>query len=279
MPEGDTLARIAVVLDRALTGEMVTAARGRSGGARLDLVAETTVESVEARGKHLLIGFSNGMTLHTHLALHGQWHRYQPGERWRRSPSRAVAVIETQTAVAACFDAPTVELLDTRALALHPALNRLGPDTAKEDFDVDAAVIAMRQPSRATSTIGDALLDQRAVAGLGNVYRSELCFLERIDPFTPVADVDDAVLSSLLERGAALIRANSRGGARVTTPAGTAGRLYVYNRTGRPCRRCGTLIKSRAAPSPKYGNPRRVYWCPSCQPPTNVAESPATART
>ncbi len=174
-------------------------------------------------------------------------------------------MIETPTAVAVCFDAPTVQLLDTRALALHPGLNQLGPDTAKDGFDIDAAVAALREPSRATTTIGDALLDQRAVAGLGNVYRSELCFLERIDPFTPVADVDDAVLNRLLERGAALVQANSRGGARVTTPAGTDGRLYVYNRTGRPCRRCGTLIQSRAAPSPKYGSPRRVYWCPGCQ--------------
>jgi endonuclease-8 len=265
MPEGDTLARIAVVLDGALTGQLVEAARGRPGGARLDLVAGTTVQSVEARGKHLLIGFSNGMTLHTHLALHGQWHRYRPSERWRRSPSRAVAVIETPTAVAVCFDAPTVQLLDTRALALHPGLNRLGPDTAKDNFDIDAAVAALRQPSRASATIGDALLDQRAVAGLGNVYRSELCFLERIDPFAPVADVDDAVLRRLVERGAQLIKANSQGGARVTTPAGTSGNLYVYGRTGRPCRRCGTLINSLSAPSPKYGSPRRVYWCPSCQ--------------
>jgi endonuclease VIII len=265
MPEGDTLARIAVVLDRALTGQEVGAARGRPGGARLDLVIGTTVESVEARGKHLLIGFANGMTLHTHLALHGQWHWYRPGERWRRSPSRAVAVIETPKAVAVCFDAPTVRLVDTRALSLHPGLNRLGPDAAKEDFDINAAVAALRQPSRASTTIGDALLDQRAVAGLGNVYRSELCFLERLDPFTPVSDVDDTVLRKLLERGATLLHVNSRGGARVTTPAGASGRLYVYNRTGRPCRRCGTLIKSRAAPSPVYGNPRRVYWCPSCQ--------------
>ena len=279
MPEGDTLARIAVVLDRALTSQDVSAARGRPGGARLDLVAGTTIESVEARGKHLLIGFSNGMTLHTHLALHGQWHRYRPGERWRRSPSRAVAVIETPASVAVCFDAPTVELLDTRALALHPGLNRLGPDTAKEDFDLDAAVAALRQPSRATATIGDALLDQRAVAGLGNVYRSELCFLERLDPFTAVAEVDDAVLRRLVERGAMLIQANSRGGARVMTPAGFDGRLYVYGRTGRPCRRCGTLIKSRAAPSPVYGSPRRVYWCPTCQPPAEVDEPMTTART
>lgn len=253
------------MLDRALTGQSVTAARGRPGGARLDLVAGTSVNSVAARGKHLLIGFSNGMTLHTHLALHGQWHRYRPGERWRRSPSRAVAVIETPASVAVCFDAPTVELLDTRALASHPGLNRLGPDTAKVDFDIDAAVTALRQPERAAATIGDALLDQRAVAGLGNVYRSELCFLERIDPFTPVAGVDDAVLRRLVERGEQLIKANSRGGARVTTPAGTAGDLYVYGRTGRPCRRCGTRIKSIAAPSAVYGSPRRVYWCPSCQ--------------
>lgn len=144
-------------------------------------------------------------------------------------------------------------------------MTRIGPDIAREDFDIDAAVAALRDPSRARSTIGDALLDQRAAAGLGNVYRSELCFLERLDPFTPVGDVSDAVLRRLLERGSQLVRANSAGGARVTTDFGTPGTLYVYGRTGRPCRRCGTRVQSRVAPSVAGGNPRRVYWCTRCQ--------------
>lgn len=266
MPEGDTLARIAAVLGRDLAGQRIIGARGRPGGAHLDRVVGQTVKSVEARGKHLLIGFSNGLTLHTHLALHGSWHRYRRGERWRRSPAQAVAVIETEITVAACFDAQTVELLETRALALHARLTRLGPDIAREDFDIDAALAAFRDPSRARATIGDALLDQRAVAGLGNVYRSELCFLERLDPFTPVEDVADDVLRRILQRGSQLVRANSVGGARVTTEPGTPGNLYVYGRTGRPCRRCGAGVQSRVAPAVAGGNPRRVYWCPKCQP-------------
>jgi endonuclease-8 len=268
MPEGDTLARIATVLGRDLTGRTVTAARGRPGGARLDRVVGQSVLSVEARGKHLLIAFSNDLTLHTHLALHGSWHRYRTGERWHRAPSRAVAVLETEGTVAVCFDAPIVELIETRALALHRGLTGLGPDLAQAEADIEGAVSRLRDPARARMTIGDAMLDQRAAAGLGNVYRSELPFLERISPFTPVQDVSDEVLRRLLDRGARLIRANSAGGARVTTPAGASGPLYVYGRTGRPCRRCGTLIKSAVAVS-KSGNPRRVYWCPSCQPPAS----------
>lgn len=268
MPEGDTLARIATVLGQVLTGDRVSSARGRPGGAQLGRVVGHQVESVEARGKHLLIAFSNGLTLHTHLALHGEWHRYRVGERWRRSPSRAVAVIETAKQVAVCFDAPTVELIETRALPIHRPLTQLGPDVARDDVDLPLAVAALRDPRRSTATIGDALLDQRAVAGLGNVYRSELCFLERVNPFTPVGEVSDELLMRLLERGASLVRANSAGGARVTTTRGTPGRLYVYSRTGRPCHRCGTQVRSAAAASPIYGNPRRVYWCPSCQPTT-----------
>ena len=180
-------------------------------------------------------------------------------------------MIETPQTVAVCFDAPTVELLETRALALHRRLTRLGPDLARDDFDLDGALAALRDPSRAETTIGDALLDQRAVAGLGNVYRSELCFLERLDPFTPVADVSEATLTRLLERAARLVRSNSAGGARVTTAPGTPGNLYVYSRTRRPCRRCGTLIRSAIAASKAQGNPRRVYWCPSCQETTKAA--------
>lgn len=298
MPEGDTLARIATVLREVLAGRRVTAARGGPGGASLERVIGDEVVAVRARGKHLLISFAGGLTLHTHLGLHGSWHRYRTGEPWRRAASRAVAVLEVPGAVCVCFDAPTVELIETRALAIHPRLSRLGPELLADGFDVGDALARLRAPRLAGTTIGDALLDQRALAGLGNVYRSELCFMERLDPFTPVEAVGDAVLHRLVERGAILLAANSRGGTRVTTGPGAGGPLYVYGRTGRPCRRCGTLVRSEistrvrahagalvaapdgamvgapdgarvgapAGPRVTEGAPRRVYWCPRCQP-------------
>lgn len=249
-----------------LVGQRVVAARGRPGGAQLGRVVGSTITSVEHRGKHLLIDFDNELTLHTHLGLHGSWHRYRHGAMWRRSPERVVAVIETNEWVVACFDAPTAELLETRAVALHPALRSLGSDTAKDDFDGDLALAALRSSRLRDMPVGDALLDQSAVAGLGNVYRSELPFLERINPFTPTATVPDEKLRGLLERGSRLVKLNSRGGARVTTAAGTPSDTYVYGRTGRPCLRCRTPIASAVTRRTPNSPPRRVYWCPSCQP-------------
>ena len=266
MPEGDTLARVAGVLRPLLVGERITAGRGRPGGAQLERVVGARVESVTARGKHLLIAFDNDLTLHSHLGLHGSWHHYRTGERWRRPADRAAAVLETAECVVVAFDAPTVELLDSRAVAIHPVLRRLGSDLADADFDIAAALAALRAPERANQPIGEALLDQRVAAGLGNVYRSELPFIERVSPFAPVGSLTDDQLRAMLERAARLIRANSAGGARVTTPAGTPTRLYVYGRTGRPCLRCGTPIRSAVTRAGEAANPRRVYWCPRCQP-------------
>lgn len=277
MPEGDTLARIADVLGRVVVGQVITAARGRAGSAQLERVVGATIESVEARGKHLLVGFSNGLSLHTHLGLHGSWHRYRPGERWHAPAHRAVAVLETPVQVAVCFDAPTVELLDTRAVALHPGLARLGSDVARDSFDPARALRALRDPARPSATVGDALLDQRAVAGLGNVYRSELCFLEGVNPFTPISELTDETLTRMVLRGARLTRANSRGGARITTSPGTPGNTYVYGRSGRPCRRCGTPVSSSVSRAPWSDTPRRVYWCASCQP-AEVTAAPPPAR-
>jgi len=289
MPEGDTLFRTAAVLREVLAGRQVVAARGRPDGVPLGRVVGQVVDSVEAAGKHLLIGFSGGLTLHTHLRMHGSWHRYRAGERWRRSPSRAVAVIEVPAALAVCFDAPTVELIDTRALGLHPALAGLGPDLSSAEPDLAEAERRLTSVSRAALTVGEALLDQTAQAGLGNVYRSEVCFIERVDPFMPASRLDRAVVRRLLRTGADLLAANRSGGERVTMPdalgaapaaalPGRRGpRLWVYGRAGRPCRRCSTVIRSRVSGALA----RRTYWCPSCQPedagsrPAHAAESPA----
>lgn len=262
MPEGDTLFRTAAVLHEVLAGRRVVAARGRPDGAALERVVRSHVERVFSRGKHLLIDFSGGLTLHTHLRMHGSWHRYRPGERWRRPQARAVAVIEVPSAVAVCFDAPTVELLDTRALALHRDLLALGPDLIDDDPDLAEAFRRLRAPARARLTVGEALLDQTAQAGLGNVYRSEACFIERVDPFVVLGALDDDVLGRLLATAQGLLHANRRTPLRTTTGRQGGGRYWVYGRAGRPCRRCGTAIRSRIVGE----LPRRAYWCPACQP-------------
>ena len=263
MPEGDTLFRTAAVLGEVLVGHRIVAARGRPGGAQLERLVGTRIVRVESLGKHLLIDVDAGLSLHSHLGLHGSWHRYRPGERWHRPPSRAVAVIEVDGAVAVCFDAPTVELIETRALGVHPVLRRLGPDLIRSDEPVDGLVSRLRALPPQTP-VGEALLDQRVMAGLGNVYRSEVCFLERVDPFAQLASLSDATLRRLVETGRILIRANRSSPARTTVPGARSpeGRLWVYGRTGRPCRRCGRSIVSRVSGD----MPRRTWWCPSCQP-------------
>lgn len=276
MPEGDTLFRTAAVLREVLLGRPVSAARGRPDGVQLGRVVGSTITRVDAQGKHLLIDFSNGLTLHTHLRMHGSWHRYRPWETWKRPPERAVAVIQTPNAVAVCFDAPTVELLDTRALALHPQLSTLGPDLLAPEPDLDRAIANLALPSRASTPVGEALLDQSLLAGLGNVYRSEVLFIERVDPFVPLGELAPGVADRLVRTGARLLHANRLDPDRTTTldalggqPGSggprrrSDGRLYVYGNPGRPCPRCGTRIRTRV-----FGElPRRVFWCPSCQPP------------
>jgi endonuclease-8 len=279
VPEGDTLFRIAAGLRPYLAGRRIVAAAARQPGPRAELLEGATVESVEARGKHLLIHFDNGLVLRTHLGMRGSWHRYAPGERWQRPPSRARIVLETESAVAVCFDAPTVELFDGRAEAIHPKLAALGPDLMAADFGDESlaeAIRRLRDPSRASLTIAEALLDQRAMAGVGNVYKSEVLFVERVNPFARVAELSDDTLRRLILSSRRLLLANSEGGARVTTELGAGerrvtGRLWVYDRAGRPCRRCGAVVRSLS-----HGElDRLTLWCPRCQP---VAEAEPEAR-
>jgi endonuclease-8 len=267
MPEGDTLQRTAAGLRPYLVGRTVTAARTGGPGAvpQIERVVGREIQSVEALGKNLLIRFDGALELRTHLRMNGSWHRYRPGERWRRPAGRARLVLEVPGAVAVCFDAPVVELFEARAEDLHPALGRLGPDLLAPDFDRAGALRRLRDPIRADATIGEALLDQRALAGIGNVYKSETLFVERVSPFTPVAGLDDATLGRLVDTARRLMRANAERGhgpARTTTDARTAAPLHVYGRAGRPCPRCGTSIAARAQGGEL---PRTTYWCPACQ--------------
>jgi endonuclease VIII len=267
MPEGDTLFRTAAGLRPYLVGRPVRAARA-TGGAQVGRLVGATVESVDTIGKNLLLRFSNGLELRTHLRMTGTWHRYRPGERWRRPAARAVLVLEVEGAVAVCFDAPVVELFEARAEGLHPALASLGPDLLGAEFDATGTLRRLRDPGRAEATIGEAVLDQRVMAGVGNVYRSEILFIGKVDPFARVASLDDATLERLLGTARRLLLANigrSRGPERITTDgareAGGAP-LWVYGRSGRPCRRCGAPIRSASLGREL---PRTVWWCPSCQ--------------
>ncbi len=276
MPEGDTLFRTAAGLRPHLLGRTVTAARARLPGPRVERIVGATVVAVDAVGKNLLIRFDNGLELRTHLRMHGSWHRYRPGEPWHRPAGRAVLMLEVPGAVAVCFDAPVVELLEIRAERLHPPLAGLGPDATADGFDRDAAIRRLRDPARVGCAVAEALLDQRAMAGVGNVYKSEVLYIERVNPFVPLSALDDATLGRVVDRARELLVANRALVARVTTgPAGRgvpivrqgeghpgrAGRHWVYGRAGRPCRRCGTLVRAL-----RHGDlPRLTYWCPRCQ--------------
>ena len=261
MPEGDTLFRTAAGLRPHLVGRTVTAARARRPGPQIERVVGTTIEAVESQGKNLLIRFDNGLELRTHLRMNGSWHRYRPGERWRRPEARARLVIEVPGAVAVCFDAPVVELFEQRAEGFHPAISALGPDLLDPAFDDDTAEEAfrrLRDPARAGLTISEALLDQRALAGIGNIWRNETLFVERTDPLATVASLDDATLRGLISTARRLLSESA------TLAPGRA-RVHVYRRSGRPCPRCGTLIRSAPLPAEL---PRTTYWCPRCQAPS-----------
>lgn len=256
MPEGDTIHRTATTLRAALAGKEVVSFRAPRLGAAT-IAAGTTVTAVEARGKHLLVRFDDGRALHTHMQMSGSWHVYRPGERWRGSGAAARVVIDVADAVAVCFRAPVVEILDARAVRSHPRLSALGPDLCSPSADLGEALARLERPPPQTP-IAVALLDQRVACGVGNVYKSETLFACRVDPFTPLEDLDEATRRALLMKASELLRRNLEGGRRVTYEGG----LAVYGRSGRPCRRCGATIRSARQGRP----PRTTYWCPACQP-------------
>jgi len=264
MPEGDTLWRTARTLHAALAGRTVTAFDSPyvavTAAARRQRLLGRRVGYVESRGKHLLVHFDGGSAWHTHLGMRGSWHTYRVESGWRRPGRRPGVVLEAEDVVAVCFSPAVVEVLSAPELRHHPALARLGPDALSDRFD--PAVARARLRERGEVEIGVALLDQTAFAGVGNVYKSEVLFLCRVNPFASVSSLGDATLESVAQTAADLLRHNLSGGRRRTTPSLAPDRLWVYNRAGQPCRRCGGPIRRVY-----QGEQRRsTYWCPSCQP-------------
>ena len=259
MPEGDTVWRAARTLDKALTGKVLTDTDFRVPAlATVDLSGQV-VERTLARGKHLLTRIGPEHTLHTHLKMEGSWHLYKPDSRWRRPAHEARVVLRTQDWTAVGFALGVVELL------LRPeedaAVGHLGPDLLGPDWDEDEALRRLlADPDRA---VGDALLDQRNLAGIGNMYKAELCFLAGVSPWLRVGDVPQ--LPRLVRRARQVLEANKERVEQTTTGDLRRGRqLWVYRRDKEPCRRCGTPVRVQMqGPDTQE---RATYWCPTCQP-------------
>jgi endonuclease VIII len=268
VPEGDTLWRVANRLSPVLTGRRVTGLRlatpGLVAAARRHRVEGSTIRGVEARGKHLLVRFSTGVALHTHLGMTGSWHLYRAGSRWQQPAHLARVVLEADGIVAVCFVPRVVELVANADEAAHPSLTALGPDVVSTEFDAEAAVARLQ--ARGSAAIGAALHDQTALSGIGNIYKSEVLFLRGVDPFTSVAALDRTELRRIVETAHKVMRRSVVAPVRRTAGGAAAGQYWVYRRARRPCRRCATLIRAARQGTPS----RTTYWCPRCQAPVGA---------
>ena len=276
MPEGDTIHAVARVMAPDLVGRPLVALEVDQRPRQLD---GTRVTGCEAIGKHLLITLTEpALTLRVHLGMKGSWHRYRPGERWRHPPSERRVVLQTAEWLFVCFSPKDVEL--TAPHHYHrPQVGHLGPDLLGDTFDLDEVIARAHAVSasraEASLAIAELLLTQSVAAGIGNVYKSEVLFIERLSPFTPAHIVDEPKLRAIYQRARDLMRENlDAGGWRVTTSrqAHTHGftpdravplseRHWVYRRARLPCRVCGTPIQSRL----QGQTARMTYWCPTCQ--------------
>lgn len=257
MPEGDTIhyaaARIRAALAGRVPDELITPHPRHACDRWPALLEGRAVRAVDAHGKHLFVRFEGGLTLHSHLRMTGSWDVHRCGERWRRARHRAWLIVRAAGWEVVEFDGPVLELItDTRARS-QPRLAALGADVLGEDFDERSFLRRLRRDDPARP-IADALLDQRTVAGIGNYWKSEICFAQGIDPWRAVGRVSD-------EEALALVR-YAREHMRVSAAQGFTARPHaVYRRAGRPCPRCGTPIRGAAQGD---GN-RLTFWCPGCQ--------------
>ena len=260
MPEGDTVWRSCQRLHAALAGHVLTRCELRVPQLATTDLTGVAVRAVVSRGKHQLFRFSNDYTLHTHFRMEGTWRIFARGGAWSGGQEFQIrAVLATAAHDAVGYRLPVVELLPTADE--DTVVGHLGPDLLGPDWDLDEAVRRIRaQPDR---TIGESLLDQRNLAGIGTLYRSELLFLQGLHPRTPVARV--ANLRRVVQRGQQLLHANRWRLEQSTTGDLRRGRShYVFERPGLPCRRCRTTILTEEF-GPR-GQERRSYWCPHCQP-------------
>jgi endonuclease-8 len=276
MPEGDTIFRTARALTRALAGKPITGFR--SNYALLTRfnddtpLAGQTVERVEARGKWMLTYFSGGGILATHLLMSGSWHIYRPGEAWQVQARHMRIVIENSDYLAVGFHVPVAQMHTAQSLVRDRRIPQAARDVLRDEFDADAA--ANRMMACASEEAGDVLLHQEVLAGVGNVFKSEICFVNGVNPFCKVAVLRRDEVAALIRTAQRLVAANVledsgagivtyRGRQRRTTHRSDPGEsLWVYGRRGAPCRRCGEPIRSRM----QGPDARVTFWCGTCQP-------------
>jgi endonuclease-8 len=274
MPEGDTIFRAARTLNKALAGQVVTGFETVLPKlSRVDQdepIPGRIVESVEAKGKWMSIRFSGGLTLLTHMLMSGSWHIYRPEEKWQRPARDMRIVIKTEKIWAVAFNVPVAEFHTNDTLRRRQGFRSLGQDVLDPDFDPAKSIAALR--ARSDLLVGEALLSQSIMAGLGNVFKSEVCFACGVNPFRRVHTLTDEELLCLVNTARKFLLANvtDSSGNQITTYTGirsTTGRaneqerLWVYGRRGEPCRNCATPIESR-----KQGeDARTTFWCPACQ--------------
>ena len=257
MPEGDTIhhaaRRIATVLAGRVPDEILTPAARLQADRWPERLAGRAVTAVDARGKHLLLHFEGDLALHSHLRMTGAWGVYDAGARWGHSPRRAWLVLRANGHDVVQFGGPVLELMTEARTRFDQRLAQLGPDILADEPAEDEILRRLRgdDPTRA---IGDALLDQRTVAGIGNLWKSEGCFAAAIDPWRRIADVSDDEVRATLRATRPAMQQSARDGFGARPAA-------VYGRAGRPCPRCGARIHRRG----QGDENRPTYWCPGCQ--------------
>jgi len=270
VPEGDTIHHAARRVGAALVGKEIVEvatpqARHRHDGWPKRL-AGRAVQSVDAHGKHLFLRFEGDLTLHSHLRMSGAWRVHRHGDRWGRHPRRAWLVIRTAEHEVVQFDGPVLELMTEGRTRFDHRLAALGPDPIAEGFD-EADFLRRLRDDDPTRTFGDALLDQRNLAGFGTVWKSEACFLAGVDPWRRTGHVSDEEALRVVRGVRPLMqRSAERGGGQVTWDPGQRvhpreRRSWVYGRGGQPCRRCATSVRYRG----QGDDNRDTYWCPACQ--------------
>jgi endonuclease VIII len=254
MAEGDSILRLARRLDAVLSGSAVTArspGRRRPDGLDASELDGRVLEGAESRGKHLLLHFSESLVLHSHLGMRGSWHLYGPGQRWRFPASAAWIELAGERAAAVNFNGSSMRIVREAQLRRDPRLARLGRDVLAPRFSARAAAAALRGGGE-EAELGEALLDQTLLAGIGNIFKSEACFAAGLDPWRRLGELSGEELGEV----AAAARAMMLGASESGRPPQS-----VYRRSGRPCPRCGTAIRSRG----QGDDARLTYWCPACQ--------------
>jgi endonuclease VIII len=257
VPEGDTIHHAATRIRSALEGQVPQEILTPQPRHRLDRwperLAGRRVSAVDAHGKHLFLRFEGGLTLHSHLRMTGSWRVYRRGAPWRRSPGRAWLVLRADGCEVVQFDGPVLELLSDARARRDPQLTRLGPDVLGESFDADRFLRNLRaeDPRR---PIGDSLLNQRILAGIGNLWKAEACFAAGVDPWRATHEVQDEEALEIVAFARERMSQSARDGFEARPRA-------VYRRGGEPCPRCGTTIRRRG----QWEDNRLTFWCPGCQ--------------